>query len=91
MIKKFRTLCSLEIEKPLDTVVLTVKDTSVSEENGGKYKISFDEHRRGEFSFNLHEACEYYSVDLGRFDADFICIGRYLVWCFNGACMIMLM
>ena len=81
MIDKFRPLCSLKIEEPIiDTVVLTVEDTAASKEEVG-YKISLNEYQ-GKFSFNSCEACEQHTVNLKRLDADFICVGRYLMQCF---------
>ena len=71
-----QSLSSITYEGPVDTVVLTVKDVTVSGD-GGKYKISFYEDSRGIFSLNEYEAFDHYSENLGCVTADFICIGRY--------------
>ena len=85
MIDKFRPLCSLKIEEPIiDMVVLTVEDTAASkeeEEEEVRYKILLNEYQ-GKFSFYSREACEQHTKNLKRLDADFICVGRYLMQCF---------
>ena len=69
-------LCSTTEEYIRDTVVLTVKDTTVGGD-GDRYKFTIDEHPRGTFIFNVGVGFHHYTYHLGRVTADFICIGRY--------------